>query len=149
MRTSTGLAFIVVLAAGLALGSCVEEAQEKSASAQFTVWCRVLDAGGAPVNGKFVSFSSAKYDYDGFIIDHSVFDSGKTTTSLDPSHPGAVSFQVGYTLHQKGDEAETAEFACSVPRPGGGADIEAGFTASYENVLLSAVIERELTLRLP
>ena len=113
------------------------------------VWCRVLDASGVLVNGKFVSFSSAKYDYDGVIIDHSVFESGKTTTSLDPSHPGAVSFQVGYTLHQKGNEAETAEFVCSVPSPGGGADIEAGFTADYENARLSPLIEHQLTLRLP
>ncbi|MCC6995988.1 MAG: hypothetical protein IT370_15370 [Deltaproteobacteria bacterium] len=149
MRRATGLVVIVALAAaGLALGSCIEEAEEKSATAQFTVWCRVRDAAGAPVNGKFVSFSSAKYDYDGLIIEHSVFESGKTTTSLDPSHPGAVSFQVGYTLHQKGDEAETAEFVCSVPGPGG-ADIEAGFTANYEIVRLSALIEHELTLQLP
>ena len=138
---------LVVALLALPHAGCLVE--ETSATAEFTVWCRVLDGAGTPVNGQLVGFESAKYAYDGALDDSSLVTLGETTSSLAPGHLGSASFVVTYTLHARGDEHEVADFACMTTPPGGGSDVHAGFEVDYENVVTHVAIERELILRLP
>lgn len=140
-----GSPLVAVLASVLA--ACVVE-EERSATAEFTIWCQVLDRAGAPVIGQYVGFESIKYTYDGGIDEDSRITLGEATSSLDPAHPGAASFEVGYTLHARDDDQEVAEFACTVALPGGG-DVHAGLEIGFGTALMHPTIERELILQLP
>ncbi|MCE9577049.1 MAG: hypothetical protein K8W52_28135 [Deltaproteobacteria bacterium] len=141
----SGLLALAVIA--LPLAACVVE-DERSATAQFTIWCQVNDGAGAPVNAQYVAFESVKYTYGGEVDESSRITLGEATTSQNVAHPGSAAFEVGYTLHARDDEQEVAEFACAVALPGGG-DVQAAVEVDFSNVLMHPTIERELHLQLP
>lgn len=149
MWSSTLAAILVTAGSLVGTAGCIAEDTETSTSAQFTIWCKVTRA-GVPVNNLYVEFQSEKYDYDGGLDDASVITLGKTTASFDPAHPGSASFMVGYTLHQRGQDAEKAYFTCSAVVPGSGSAVQSEFETSYDEMAISGgTVERELLLAVP
>lgn len=148
---SSSVAVTLLAAGAILIGTpgCIPEDTESSATAQFTIWCKVTQT-GVPVNNQYVDFRSEKYGYDGGLDEDSMITLGKTTASFDPAHPGSASFLVGYTLHQRGQDAETAYFTCSAVVPGAGSSVQSELEMGYAEMATSAgTIERELVLAVP
>ncbi|MBK9036107.1 MAG: hypothetical protein IPL61_33505 [Myxococcales bacterium] len=134
---------------GATAAGCVRD-EERQVSVTFHVWCQVVTPGGTPVDGQLVTFAAIKVGYDGAIDPSSPVDLGEATMSGDPAHPGSATFELGYTLHQLGDDQEYAALACTTIVPGADNDVHVGFEYTFEQARAApTMVERTLILRLP
>ncbi len=123
---------------------------EEQLHVEFSIHCVAVDgATGQAVVGRMIYFAGYKIDARSQEMDGTRWESSNTTAVLDPRWEPYASFQLGYNLHRKGSDEESAVFECGTSSPVSEGRLVISYSDAEALLEAGEVVEKTIRLTMP